>query len=108
MSSHLADPSLLGEPEETVEAVPDRQLLRDLLITFERRLIETALVAAGGNQRRAAKALGVLPTTFQEKLKRFGLIHPRSSEGRRSGERRALKSDAILEAHLTPQEKTKT
>ena len=91
-----------------METVADRQVLRDLLVTFERRLIETALVAAGGNQRRAAMALGVLPTTFQEKLKRFGLTHPRSRTARRSGERLAAVSDANLQAHVTPQEKTKT
>lgn len=52
-------------------------MLRDMLATFERDLIVTVLAAAGGSQKRAAKALGVLPTTFQEKLKRFGLLNPR-------------------------------
>jgi DNA-binding NtrC family response regulator len=36
-------------------------------------------VAAGGNQRQAARALGVLPTTLNEKLKRLGL-RPRDEE----------------------------
>jgi len=48
--------------------------LRDLVDTYERRLIEEALRAASGNQRRAAQALGVLPTTLHEKMKRLGLI----------------------------------
>jgi transcriptional regulator with GAF, ATPase, and Fis domain len=40
---------------------------------YERRLIVEALVACKGHQRRAAKALGVLPTTLSMKMKRLGL-----------------------------------
>ena len=47
--------------------------LRELMTDYERRLILAALDAAGGNQRRAAAALGVLPSTLSEKLKRLGL-----------------------------------
>jgi two-component system response regulator HydG len=51
-----------------------RMTLRDLVDAYERRLIEEALRATGGNQRRAALALGVLPTTLHEKMKRLGLV----------------------------------
>lgn len=51
-----------------------RMTLRDLMDAYERRLIEEALRATGGNQRRAAQALGVLPTTLHEKMKRLGLV----------------------------------
>jgi DNA-binding NtrC family response regulator len=47
--------------------------LRELLEDYERTLIASALQAAGGNQRRAARALGVLPSTLCEKMKRLGL-----------------------------------
>lgn len=47
--------------------------LRKLVDAYERRLIEDALRASGGNQRQAARALGVLPTTLHEKMKRLGL-----------------------------------
>lgn len=47
--------------------------LRALLESYERALILTALAAAGGNQRRAAQSLGLLPTTLNEKMKRLGL-----------------------------------
>jgi DNA-binding NtrC family response regulator len=47
--------------------------LRELVNAYERRLIEEALRATGGNQRRAAQVLGVLPTTLHEKMKRLGL-----------------------------------
>jgi DNA-binding NtrC family response regulator len=48
--------------------------LKSLLDAYERRLIESALDASAGNQRRAAAALGVLPTTLHEKMKRLGLL----------------------------------
>ena len=65
------------------EATSDRSVLRDLLISFERNIIVTALFAADGDQKRAARALGVLPTTFQEKLKRLGIVRA-SSRGKQN------------------------
>jgi DNA-binding NtrC family response regulator len=53
--------------------------LRSRLLAYERRLIEAALAEAGGNQRRAARRLGILPTTLHEKLKRLGLRAPGSA-----------------------------
>ena len=49
--------------------------LKARLEAYERRIIEEALQATRGNQRRAARALGVLPTTLHEKMKRLGLLH---------------------------------
>ena len=49
--------------------------LKALVEAYERRLIESALVESAGNQRRAAAALGLLPTTLHEKMKRLGLLH---------------------------------
>ena len=43
------------------------------LLAYERQLITAALAETGGNQRRAARLLGILPTTLHEKLKRLGL-----------------------------------
>jgi DNA-binding NtrC family response regulator len=48
--------------------------LKDLVEAYERHVIEDALRATRGNQRRAARALGVLPTTLHEKMKRLGLL----------------------------------
>jgi DNA-binding NtrC family response regulator len=48
--------------------------LKDLVREFERQMIESALAASAGNQRRAAAALGLLPTTLHEKMKRLGLL----------------------------------
>lgn len=47
--------------------------LKELVARFEKRLIREALQACGGNQRQAARALGLLPTTLNEKMKRLGL-----------------------------------
>ncbi len=82
-------------------------MLRDLLESFERKLIATVLVATGGNQKRAAKALGVLPTTFQEKLKRFGIVHQRLGRRVRGGARASAQggpSRPRPEASHTPSE----
>lgn len=48
--------------------------LKTLVDDYERRIIEMALVDSVGNQRRAAAALGLLPTTLHEKMKRLGLL----------------------------------
>jgi two-component system response regulator HydG len=55
-------------------ATGSRPTLKDLVDAYERHVIEDALRTASGNQRRAARALGVLPTTLHEKMKRLGLI----------------------------------
>ena len=108
MSSDLADSSLFDSPSSHDEhAGGERLVLRDMLLSFERNLILTVMVAANGNQKRAAEALGVLPTTFQEKLKRFGLINQRFGRRARKGVRAAVPGDSIRphhEAHQPPQE----
>lgn len=40
---------------------------------YERELILDALRTAAGRQRQAARALGILPTTLHEKMKRLGI-----------------------------------
>lgn len=52
--------------------------LKMLLDAYEKQLIETALAATAGNQRRAARTLGLLPTTLHEKMKRLGLLKRRN------------------------------
>ena len=60
-------------PANSELLMPDMNLKR-MMESYERQLIESALEASSGNQRRAAAALGVLPTTLHEKMKRLGLI----------------------------------
>lgn len=53
---------------------PPPMNLKAMLDAYERKIIEAALAAAAGNQRRAASSLGLLPTTLHEKMKRLGLL----------------------------------
>jgi two-component system response regulator HydG len=59
---------------DDLRPMPTRTTLKSLVEEYERGVIEQALRAANGNQRRAARALGVLPTTLHEKMKRFGML----------------------------------
>lgn len=60
--------------EPVTNAIPMRNgEFKQLLDSYERNLIEHALRDAGGNQRRAAATLGILPTTLCEKMKRLGI-----------------------------------
>ncbi len=59
---------------EELRTMGVRPTLKNLLESYERRVIEEALRASNGNQRQAARALGVLPTTLHEKMKRLGLL----------------------------------
>jgi DNA-binding NtrC family response regulator len=59
--------------ELMIETGPAIGGLKERVATYERRLIQEALWLAGGNQRRAAAALGCLPTTLNEKMRRLGL-----------------------------------
>jgi DNA-binding NtrC family response regulator len=58
-----------------------RPTLKSRLEAYERQLILEALSLTGGNQRRAAQALGVLPTTLHEKMKRLGLLQRATAAG---------------------------
>ena len=66
MSDDLGAFALAPAPEERID-------LKSRLLAYERGLITTALAESGGNQRRAARQLGILPTTLHEKMKRLGL-----------------------------------
>jgi two-component system response regulator HydG len=67
---------------------PSSAGLKALVNAYERQLIQSALAAASGNQRRAAAALGLLPTTLHEKMKRLGLLRrPRREDEDREPER---------------------
>jgi two-component system response regulator HydG len=61
-----------------------RPTLKTMVEAYERRVIEEALQATRGNQRRAARALGVLPTTLHEKMKRLGLLRRARTEDQAS------------------------
>lgn len=47
--------------------------LQSEIRAYETELIRTALIRSHGNQRSAAKALHIRPTTLNAKIKRFGI-----------------------------------
>ena len=62
------------QPIEALPApAPAPRRLKELVDDYERELILKALAESGGHQRRAARALGVLPTTLNEKMRRLNL-----------------------------------
>lgn len=73
---------------EQLRSLGSSPSLKDLVEAYERQVIEDALRASHGNQRRAARALGVLPTTLHEKMKRLGLL-------RRAGPEIAAPAEAM-------------
>lgn len=60
----------MGTPQTPATSGAD---LKSFLDRYERRIITAALTASQGHQRRAAAALGVKPTTLNEKIKRLGI-----------------------------------
>ena len=56
-----------------VASLPDGMGFYDAVARYERQLIESALRRAGGVQKVAAEALGLKPTTLNEKIKRLGI-----------------------------------
>jgi two-component system response regulator PilR (NtrC family) len=68
----LLPPELRSGEEPAVAAgLPEGVDLSRALSDFERDLIESAMKRAGGVQKRAARLLGVKPTTLNEKIKRL-------------------------------------
>jgi len=55
---------------------PEIRDFKALVADYERHLIREALASSAGVQRRAARRLGILPTTLHEKMKRLGLFGP--------------------------------
>jgi transcriptional regulator with GAF, ATPase, and Fis domain len=56
---------------------PEGINLRDVISSFERRLIESTLESTAGVQKEAARLLGLKPTTLNEMIKRHSITLPR-------------------------------
>ncbi len=63
---------------------PEGISFKDVITDFEKRLIESTLVAAGGVQKRAAELLRIKPTTLNEMIKRYD-IRPRRKHAAEPG-----------------------
>ena len=65
-----------------VSVPPEGINLRDVIASFERRLIESTLETTGGVQKEAARLLGLKPTTLNEMIKRYNIPLPRDRDRR--------------------------
>ncbi|HEY2435494.1 MAG TPA: sigma-54 dependent transcriptional regulator [Vicinamibacterales bacterium] len=65
---------------------PEGISYRDAETSFQRNLIESALEAAGGVQKRAAELLQIKPTTLNEMIKRHDIRPRRKKAGARTDE----------------------
>ena len=59
--------------KESIDLSKNGRSLKDRVLEFEKSLIWSALRETEGNQKKAARLLGVNPTTLNEKLKRLNL-----------------------------------
>jgi two-component system response regulator PilR (NtrC family) len=74
-------------------AVPPEGIsLKEVIASFERRLIESTLESTGGVQKEAARLLGLKPTTLNEMIKRHSILLPRERERRTTRELEEAKS----------------
>jgi DNA-binding NtrC family response regulator len=60
--------------------------LKTLVNEYERQVILSALGATRGHQRRAARCLGISPSSLHEKMKRLGIKVLPTWTGGREGE----------------------
>jgi two-component system response regulator PilR (NtrC family) len=65
-----------------VSVPPEGINLREVIASFERRIIESTLDATGGVQKDAARLLGLKPTTLNEMIKRHSIPLARDRERR--------------------------
>ena len=71
---------------------PEGISLKEVIASFERRLIESTLESTGGVQKEAARLLGLKPTTLNEMIKRHNILLPRERERRSTREMEEAKT----------------
>jgi DNA-binding NtrC family response regulator len=76
----MAQAIMAGQREDPAQAdtrrprpSPEARDLKTLVNEYERQLILSALGATRGHQRRAARCLGISPSSLHEKMKRLGI-----------------------------------
>jgi two-component system response regulator PilR (NtrC family) len=74
---------------------PEGINLRDVIASFEKRLIESTLESTAGVQKEAARLLGLKPTTLNEMIKRYNILVPHRERDRKgAGPREAAEEPA--------------
>jgi two-component system response regulator PilR (NtrC family) len=77
---HVRSAPVFHVPHLTVP--PEGISLKDVIASFERRLIESTLESTRGVQKEAARLLGLKPTTLNEMIKRHSIAIPKERERR--------------------------
>ena len=77
-----------------VAVPPEGISLREVIASFERRLIESTLESTRGVQKEAARLLGLKPTTLNEMIKRHNILLPRDRDRERRAAREAFETAA--------------
>jgi DNA-binding NtrC family response regulator len=78
-----------------ISVPPEGIRLRDVIASFEKRLIESTLDSTGGVQKEAARLLGLKPTTLNEMIKRHSIALPRDRERRPQAREATVGRDAM-------------
>ncbi len=74
---------------------PEGISLREVIASFERRLIESTLESTSGVQKEAARLLGLKPTTLNEMIKRHNIPLPRERRSLKDVEEAAAKTSPV-------------
>jgi DNA-binding NtrC family response regulator len=77
---HVRSAPAFHVPHLTVP--PEGISLKDVIASFERRLIESTLESTRGVQKEAARLLGLKPTTLNEMIKRHSIAIPKERDRR--------------------------
>ncbi len=91
---HVRSAPVFHVPHLTVP--PEGISLKDVIASFERRLIESTLESTKGVQKEAARLLGLKPTTLNEMIKRHNIAIPRERRGSSSAVRDAEEAAAKI------------
>jgi DNA-binding NtrC family response regulator len=83
---HVRKPPAFHAPSFAMP--PEGISFKDVIIDFEKRLIESTLETAGGVQKRAAELLHIKPTTLNEMIKRYDIRPRRKRQGAEGGAER--------------------
>jgi DNA-binding NtrC family response regulator len=77
MTGAMSTTTTNGERDDATAIDPRRASagpdLKTLVNEYERQLILSALGATRGHQRRAARCLGISPSSLHEKMRRLGI-----------------------------------
>lgn len=73
LTKEIVQFSKVKTPLSPPASMPSEMTFNKAVEGYERQMIEDALRRCGGVQKKAAKLLGIKPTTLNEKIKKLGI-----------------------------------